>query len=252
MKKLSWLFGIGIIVIIAVITNPNEDTHIKNTSKEMVNLLKSTISSKEKENIGIGGEVALGVWVSMNAELQLRNIANYNNYILYSTLTNDRGGMLSVGFFGNTHFMIDKEDNKSNLDKSTINQSYPDDYIQMDGYKKLNIKNILKRAKEKSYISGIWEENESYKLKLVELEDNTVLFSIDAYISHIEGIGVLKDNIITYRNDEFGECEITITVKKDRAIIKVLKDYCGLGSRSNPNGIYLLKSRIIPKFNNSN
>ena len=153
---------------------------------------------------------------------------------------------------------FEEETRKSIKSRIESNSNSNSDYIEKDGFKKLNITNILKRTKSKSDISGYYEINNENVLQIIELNDNTVLFSLDLVsgnnLGYLEGLAYLKDEEALFKNEEFGLCEFKITFNTNKATIKTLNDgyYCGFGNGIVIDKIYTLNNMKKPIFKTKN
>lgn len=110
MKKSYLIFAaIGLIVLVAILTNPNEDKH-KEVMKSKANsymqkYIKGSLTEtdSEQEQAGQGLGMMLG---GVLVDRIIDNIVSVNNYILFSTTEISWDGqtkVIGVGAFGNVY-----------------------------------------------------------------------------------------------------------------------------------------------------
>ncbi len=132
------------------------------------------------------------------------------------------------------------------------------DYIQMEDYKKLNIPYVLKRSKKKSEFTGMYQFNESNILKIIELDDGKVVFSLDLFngtnLGYLEGLVELKDSVAIFEDETLGYCHFKMTINSNSVLIETINNgqYCGFGNGVYVDNNYVLISKGIPIFNKDN
>ena len=110
MSKLAFVI---LIAVLMAISNPKPEEH-RSVVKDSI--MKGVISNvKDPEGIGEGIGMGLGLMLGAGAIEVLIDMADYQNFIVFSTLTavnkNKRGSgeLLSVGVFGNVIPLIDEK-----------------------------------------------------------------------------------------------------------------------------------------------
>lgn len=116
------------------------------------------------------------------------------------------------------------------------------DYIEEDGYKKLNIDYLLRRKKLNSDITGTYDDSQG-RIRVVELTDNDIIFSLSfGAFGYIEGLSHMENKIITFEENEYGECKIQINFRNGFVELKNIKgdgaSDCGFG-----RGVYISKEK---------
>jgi len=133
------------------------------------------------------------------------------------------------------------------------NQIKNNDYIYHKDWKEINVENVLKRSKLNSKITGTYEKNEDNILQVVELTDGKIFFKLGLYngrnLGNLEGLVDINEKLIFEKND-FGLCKFEIKIMADRIEITTIEngDYCGYGNGISSDGIFYLKSNIIPNM----
>tara|TARA_R110000851_G_scaffold61343_4_gene141152 strand:- start:250639 stop:251640 length:1002 start_codon:yes stop_codon:yes gene_type:complete len=131
------------------------------------------------------------------------------------------------------------------------------DYIKTNDSKKINLKHVLKREKVNSKITGTYDLNDYIAFRVIELENNQILFSLSfGAIGYIEGLSHFENKISVFENNVFGPCKFQITFKKNNQIaIKTVKGNggsdCGFGNRayiSHEEQLYVKVSNETPNI----
>ena len=109
LSKLAFVILIGVLM---AISNPKPGEHRRVVKDSIMTDVLSNV--KEPDGIGEGIGMGLGLMLGSGAIDVLIDLAQYRNFIVFSTLTavnnNNRGSeeILSVGVFGNVIPLIDK------------------------------------------------------------------------------------------------------------------------------------------------
>lgn len=123
-RKFSVLIVLGLVVLVAVLTNPNQDRHREVLKAKVVSYMQKSMSDGltkseiDLENAGqavgmmLGGALIDGV---------ISNIVTTNNYVLFSTtniIWEGESRVIGVGAFGNVFLTkeIDEALNEGVLD----------------------------------------------------------------------------------------------------------------------------------------
>ena len=109
------LFGIGLILLVAILTNPNQDRHKEVIRAKFISFIQKSMSEalSETNNEWEQAGQALGVMLG-GAMIDgiISNIVTTDNYVTFSTTKISWGGeskVIGVGAFGNV-FLTGKLD----------------------------------------------------------------------------------------------------------------------------------------------
>lgn len=109
------LFGIGLISLVAILTNPNQDRHKEVIRAKFISFIQKSMSEalSETNNEWEQAGQALGVMLG-GAMIDgiISNIVTTDNYVIFSTTKISWGGeskVIGVGAFGNV-FLTGKLD----------------------------------------------------------------------------------------------------------------------------------------------
>jgi hypothetical protein len=109
------LFGIGLILLVAILTNPNQDRHKEVIRAKFISFIQKSMSEalSETNNEWEQAGQALGVMLG-GAMIDgiISNIVTTDNYVIFSTTKISWGGeskVIGVGAFGNV-FLTGKLD----------------------------------------------------------------------------------------------------------------------------------------------
>src|SRR5690606_6475633 len=109
------LFGIGLILLVAILTNPNQDRHKEVIRAKLISFIQKSMSEalSETNNEWEQAGQALGVMLG-GAMIDgiISNIVTTDNYVIFSTTKISWGGeskVIGVGAFGNV-FLTGKLD----------------------------------------------------------------------------------------------------------------------------------------------
>lgn len=109
------LFGIGLILLVAILTNPNQDRHKEVIRAKFISFIQKSMSEalSETNNEWEQAGQALGVMLG-GAMIDgiISNIVTTDNYVIFSTIKISWGGeskVIGVGAFGNV-FLTGKLD----------------------------------------------------------------------------------------------------------------------------------------------
>lgn len=127
------------------------------------------------------------------------------------------------------------------------------DYIYYEDWKEINVKNVLKRTKLNSKITGTYEKDKNNILQVVELTDDKIFFKLGLFngrnLGNIEGLVKTGEKIIFEKKD-FGLCKFELKIMNARIEIKTIEngEDCGYGNGIISDGIFYLKSNEIPNM----
>ena len=106
--------------------------------------------------------------------------------------------------------------------------------------------------------TGTYRMGQSGALEVLQLPNGSIKFSLnvtrvfslstgDVRSGDAFGEVPLKSGLAVYTNSDYGECRITMTFRKTKAILSQ-DGTCGFGLNVNSDGAYMKTSNAVPKF----